>query len=174
MDMEIIERVAQLLSKHLGPGIDEVKKAVNDILQLDLVKPTKRVGSFCEAHIIPKEVFDFNHSLRCVAEMFQSMSDKGSELSSIIVGHKNQGKSQYIYFLMMLLQQLGEIVLFLDDTVLRTKGLVSDAIGEEKKFCIKLWQKSFNKALGSDDDQEAKKNQRIIEEVCGLWESRII
>ena len=111
--------LASTLSTLLNKKFDDVEKAIRDVLQRsgDLVKPTKRVKNF-PSEVVAQNVFDFNHFAKSAAEMFRSMQE-----ICVIVGHKNQGKPQFLFFLMRLLQELGELVVLLDPTLLLNEGM---------------------------------------------------
>jgi hypothetical protein len=53
-----------------------------------------------------------SHSVRCATDFFRNYG-AGSNTLSVIFGHKNQGKTQFLYFLAQLLIGLGEGVIFL-------------------------------------------------------------
>jgi hypothetical protein len=148
--------LACCLSTLLNKKFDDVEKAVCDVLQRgDLVKPTTRVNEF-PSDVVAQNVFDFNHFVKSAAEMFQSMQTMMTKIR-VIVGHKNQGKSQFLYFLMKVLQQLGEIVVFLDETVLPKEGREGVAISKGHEFAVKFWQESFNENLDACQSPETNK-----------------
>jgi hypothetical protein len=64
---------------------------------------------------------------------------------SVVFGHKNQGKSQFLFFLAQLLKELIENVLYLDKSILPEEN--SDFLdSEDGNFCAKYWNLSKRKA----------------------------
>ena len=59
---------------------------------------------------------------------------------AILFGHKKQGKSQLLFFLMKLLQGLGEPVVYVDKSIIPhgSDSAVSDL--QRKQWCVNLWQ----------------------------------
>jgi hypothetical protein len=63
-------------------------------------------------------VFNFEHHVASAFTLFHSFDLE--ETTAVVYGHKHQGKSQFLFFLVQLLQELGEVVIYLDKSILPT------------------------------------------------------
>jgi hypothetical protein len=62
------------------------------------------------------EIFDYDHHFTSAVGLFEFL--RMHRPLSVILSPTKQGKSQFLFFLVKLLQELGEIVLFLDRTII--------------------------------------------------------
>ena len=112
------------------------------------VKPTKRITSL---HTLLRkgsvyDTFDLDHHVNAAKGLFKKFFLDAADVS-VLFGHKNQGKSQFLFFLFRLLQELGEYVVYLDKTIVPAEiengTYVMDS--EDPDYCVKYWMKSFLK-----------------------------
>ena len=88
----------------------------------ELIKPTKRLIDELPEHLrnVKQIFFNFQHDIDSAIGFFQSFHGK----QSVIFGHKNQGKSQFLYFLARILQEVGEFVFFCDAFCFKQKNMI--------------------------------------------------
>jgi hypothetical protein len=63
------------------------------------------------------EIFDYDHHFISAVGLFESLKMRDDSIA-VVLGQKQQGKSQFLFFMFKLLQELDEIVLFLDRNIL--------------------------------------------------------
>ncbi len=84
-------------------------------------------------------VFNSQHHLQSSTMLFEFIL---RQQVSVVVGHKAQGKTQFLFFVFKLLQAMGEKVLFLDRTLLPTKERMKTDV-RNRKFCGHFWKNDF-------------------------------
>jgi hypothetical protein len=88
------------------------------------VKPTSRVEEIINEigqkdSCIIYNTFIFDHQVRSADQLWSQMNQKYRPYA-VITGHDRQGKSQFLHFVLRVLQAMGEIVLYFDKTIIPT------------------------------------------------------
>jgi hypothetical protein len=102
---------------------DDVRVVLEDIQQSgSWIKDTEHVRALnlCEKSELA-QVFDFNYMLKAATLVLAKFKFKESRYvcrRAVLWGQKNHGKSQLLHFLMVLFQNLGELVVFLDQSAI--------------------------------------------------------
>ena len=154
------------LAKALAPvlgrddDVDKISAELLELLQkpLLLIKKTTRVEVFTDEQLL--KVFNIGHHVESAKKFFEHLSPKGGLLGSVVrrrepkcavvFGHKQQGKSQFLYFLAVLLQKLGEGVVYLD------KSIAGGVMKLHKaECCFHVWKTNLETFLEKVSDQVA-------------------
>ena len=165
------------LAKALAPvlgrddDVDKISAELLELLQkpLLLIKKTTRVEVFTDEQLL--KVFNIGHHVESAKKFFEHLSPKGGLLGSVVrrrepkcavvFGHKQQGKSQFLYFLAVLLQKLGEGVVYLD------KSIVPDVDGTSvlhlSRCCINVWKTNLETFLQKVSDKVAETSEETSE-----------
>ena len=147
-DGALIRRLAKALLPVLGrTDADAVVDTINALL-LDpsqLVKHTTRVAEISEvmrqtqsSSVTLDKIFSVNHHVRAATSFFKKYKSSGKNTQAVVFGHKNQGKTQFLYFLTRLLQALGEGVVYLDKTI-TPEGEGEGVWTEDPYCCVSEW-----------------------------------
>jgi hypothetical protein len=103
-------------------------------------------------------IFDFKHHLTAATEFFKTFAGFGRHTRAVIFGHKNQGKTQFLFFLTKLLQALGEGVVYLDPDVSLEKGkFKEDDDAEEVENNLTIWRGQLETFLDKQTDHDTVK-----------------
>ncbi|KAF0717947.1 hypothetical protein As57867_001994, partial [Aphanomyces stellatus] len=78
---------------------------------------------------------------------------KFRQTCAVVFGYKQQGKSQFLYFLAKLLIELGEGVVYLDQTIAPKRGKVVAKVDPKihPNCCLALWQSNLEAYLLNHD-----------------------
>ncbi|KAH9253302.1 hypothetical protein BASA81_008653 [Batrachochytrium salamandrivorans] len=189
-------RLVKLLHDKLGAPEDTIGIALTK-LQKDgsWIKETRHVKNVLEAKT-PKlavgdlaGVFDFEHVVKSAHDLLVQVFSDPTHNKAVLFGHKGQGKTQTLHFIMRLLQELGELVALLDERSI-TSGTqlmmqssenywfkpfqrISEAKIEKMRTTAKELQASADNAsarskeLASPDETIANANSVDVEESRG-------
>jgi len=86
-------------------------------------------------------VFNFQHHIQCATQLFEFLGKKNKKVA-VVYGNKAQGKSQFLFFVFKLLQEMGEKAIYLDKTMLSLKSN-NKINASSANFCGHLWKESF-------------------------------
>jgi hypothetical protein len=109
--------LSQLEAALTANGIQVPDGAVHQLLeQKEWIYPSSWVDDLLEKLNNEQlySVFNFQHHIQPASRLFKFLKGKRS---SVVCGHKAQGKTQFLFFAFKLLQAMGEKVLFLDKTI---------------------------------------------------------
>jgi hypothetical protein len=109
------------------------------------------------------DIWDTNHLLTCAQQVLEKALDTTQvKHLAIIFAHKKQGKSQLLFFLMKLLQALGEPVILVDKSIIPK---VENRPVEEAEWCLGWWFDPFAAWLGKqgEGDQVVKEVKDSLE-----------
>ena len=135
--------LSQLEAALTANGILVPDGAVNQLLnQKEWIYPSSRVEDLL-AKLNNEQlysVFNSQHHIQSASRLFEFL---GGRRLSVVYGHKAQGKTQFLFFVLKLLQAMGEKVLFLDKTILPMR--FNNQIGiNSSKFCGRFWREDFS------------------------------
>lgn len=118
------------------------------------INPTARVNDLAGQGVDVTHVFNVEHHWRSALEMFTQLHQRHRW---VVFGHKNHGKSQFLFFLVQFLKSCGELVLYLDKSILPKKG--KELYNVSFDTCVQYWKKDF------DNIAEVKKQlQKFLSE----------
>ena len=129
---------AALTSNDIQVPEGSVERLLN---RREWIYPTQRVDALLKklTELQLYSLFSYQHHLESAIQLFDFIKDQGS---SVVYGHKAQGKSQFLFFVFKLLQAMGEKVLFLDRTLLPSKNINKVRVSSSE-FCGHLWKDDF-------------------------------
>ncbi|KAG9400044.1 hypothetical protein AC1031_010962 [Aphanomyces cochlioides] len=151
-------KLAQVLVPVLHGNIDDqppdahvtqIKQVIEDLLASPslLIKPTQRIDEFENAD----EFINMDYHIKAATSFFSTLHEFRKRKCAIVFGQKQQGKSQFLYFLAKLLIALGEGVVYLDQTIAPPIGKRLAVI--DKDCCLNLWQPSLETFLKANGGQ---------------------
>jgi hypothetical protein len=85
---------------------DKIREIIHQLLQ----DPSKLVLRTTRIKKLP---FNIEHQLVAATSFFRTYHTFGKETRAVVFGHKQQGKTQFLFFPTKLLQALGEGVVYL-------------------------------------------------------------
>ncbi|KAG9399991.1 hypothetical protein AC1031_010911 [Aphanomyces cochlioides] len=92
-----------------------------------------------------------DHHIKAATSFFSTLHEFRKRKCAVVFGQKQQGKSQFLYFLAKLLIALGEGVVYLDQTIAPPIGKHVAVI--DKDCCLHLWQPSLETFLTANGGQ---------------------
>jgi hypothetical protein len=137
----------------------KIKKLVADTKPL--IKNTSRIANDESGIDALVASFDVEHQIQTATAFFQHFHHR-----AVIFGHKFQGKTQFLFFLAKLLQELGEGVLFLDPSIAPPDNFDETKV-EDQFCCLHEWKTQLNEFLNkhAEHHQEAvDKATKALEE----------
>jgi hypothetical protein len=159
-------------------GIDVIYEKVKN--SQDWVKTTERVSELVGAiRNIPNEtypdgctkicdIFSFDHHKRSATELWNQIN-LNYRARAVVFGHKNHGKTQFLFFLLRVLQEMGEYVVYFDKTIIpvkrdkETNMLMIDS--SHSQYCVKYWRDQLCNKMLTD---ELKSRIDEFDEVASL------
>jgi polynucleotide 5'-kinase involved in rRNA processing len=112
---ELARAIVQILDNHTELSISEtIKELIAN--PAELVKPTTRMRVIYDEtnEVEMLGIFNVHHHMVAATDFFNTFYSFKRQTRAVIFGHKNQGKTQFLFFLVKLLQALGEGVVYLD------------------------------------------------------------
>lgn len=107
-------------------------------------------------------MFDFDHVLNAV-NLVLGKAVTRRRVTVVLWGHKNQGKSQVLHFLMTFLVKLGEFVVYLDSSAVpdpETKEVTSiPDLSFALSACLEGWRQCGQDLEGDDEELRKKKEE---------------
>ncbi|KAG9400047.1 hypothetical protein AC1031_010965 [Aphanomyces cochlioides] len=156
--MSHVEKLAQVLVPVLHGNVDDqradahvtqIKQVIEDLLSSPslLIKPTQRIAKIKKAD----EFISMDHHIKAATSFFSTFHEFQEDTCAVVFGQKQQGKSQFLFFLAKLLIALGEGVVYLDQTIAPPIGKRLAVI--DKDCCLNLWQPSLETFLTANGGQ---------------------
>eukprot|EP00978_Attheya_sp_CCMP212_P024948 scaffold79290_cov41-Attheya_sp.AAC.4 len=113
-----VEELAEALSPVLQcTNTDTIKEIIHQLLQ----DPSKLMLRTTRVEELPFDkvdrFFNVEHHILAATSFFRMYHAFGKRTRAVVFGHKNQGKTQFLFFLIKMLQALGEGVVYLDPKV---------------------------------------------------------
>ena len=151
---ELAMELAMVLQR---PDIDTTKEIINHLLQ----DPSKLVLRTTRLKKLPLDklhlFFNVEHHIEAATSFFKKYRTFGEDTRAVVFGHKNQGKTQFLYFLAKLLQALGEGVVYLDKSIVPGENEKLTDV-EDDGCCLHKWQQELLVFLGQNEGAEKVKS----------------
>jgi hypothetical protein len=116
------------------------------------VKHTEKINEIHDAvvHVpitllVMEEILDFHYHYTNVLQWNKLLQNRYKNVS-VVLGHTNHGKTQFLFFLVRLLQELDEKVIFLDRTILpdtttstKIHSTNLKMFPDKLDYCVQYW-----------------------------------
>jgi hypothetical protein len=141
---ELTEELSQVLQR---TDTDKIKEIIYQLLQ----DPSKIVLRTTRVEELPFDkvgtFFNVEHHVLAATSFFRTYQTFGAKTRAVVFGHKQQGKTQFLYFVTKLLQALGEGVVYLDKSIAPAERMEVAKV-KRKTCCLHEWQKELVAFLG--------------------------
>jgi hypothetical protein len=159
-----VDNLARAISQILSNRTElSISTAIAELIAnpAELVKPTTRVNAIVKKVNEGKfeNIFNIHHHMVAATNFFDIFSHF-DETRAVIFGHKNQGKTQFLFFLVKLLQALGEGVVYLDLDISPPAeigaAVTAEWLHEESENAVEnlnVWGKQFTAFLQNKGEE---------------------
>ncbi|CAK4723230.1 unnamed protein product, partial [Aphanomyces euteiches] len=133
-----------------------IKQVIQDLIASPslLIKPTQRIAKIKKA----EEVLSMDHHIKAATSFFSTFHEFQEDTCGIVFGQKQQGKSQFLFFLAKLLIALREGVVYLDQTIAPGKGDIAAQV-IDPNCCLFVWKSKFEDYLAQHASPSSKETQ---------------
>ncbi|KAF0704884.1 Aste57867_7224 [Aphanomyces stellatus] len=151
--MSLVQKLAQALERVLKYGDeDRIKEVIDKLLSSpsDLIKPTQRIAELENA----AGVISMDHHITATTAFFDNFHKFEKRPCAVVFGYKQQGKSQFLYFLAKLLIELGEGVVYLDQSIAPERGKAVAEVDPKisPNCCLAVWKSNLETYLLKNAD----------------------
>ncbi|KAH9119206.1 hypothetical protein AeMF1_007987 [Aphanomyces euteiches] len=99
-----------------------------------------------------------DHHIKAATSFFSTFHEFQEDTCGIVFGQKQQGKSQFLFFLAKLLIALREGVVYLDQTIAPGKGDIAAQV-IDPNCCLFVWKSKFEEYLAQHASPSSKETQ---------------